>query len=1441
MKTRFVFAAIILAVLSAGAISGESGQPIINVVPKGTGAGQTGEVRFFELIANGNNHVALKAADSISANIVFVLPSADGTTGQVLKTDGAGNLAWADGSGSGAPTGPAGGDLTGTYPNPTVATLGAISGANLLNLNASAINSGTVDVLRLPTVDVAHGGSGLTSYAHANGILYAATGTSTGVSVAGTSGQVMTSNGGGSAPTFQSISSAGGPAGGDLSGTFPNPTVINGSNLGAATVPDSSLSSNVTLIGANPSITIAVSQAADTNVSIVSPGSSFGLHSGEIILLTGQTTSSQNGPWIFNSSSTPLSRPSFFKSGSIIPAYKVYTFDVISGSYSGYKFTGHESVAVTVDTTSYHPGFYSYNLSSVSGILVTPNGGLGTSITPTGGQIPIGNSLNYYIPTTVSGDATLTQPGVLTVNSGAHLGAATVPNSALSSNVTLQSNTFNGVSQLVKTDGAGKLPAIDGSQLTGVTSAAAFSAITGSSNTTAAMVVGTGASLAATGSGTITATAMPATGLTGTINDARQGANVTLQGNTFNGVSQLVQTDGAGKLPAIDGSQLTNLPGASTFDQIGSGTNTTAAMVVGTGSSLAATGSGSITATALPTTGLTGTLQAGQFPALTGNVTTTAGSLATTIAAGVVTNTMLAGSIAASNLIGTDIATLGTITSGTWNGTAIGDSYIASALTGKTYNGMTITSNSGTLHIANAKAFDVLHSLTLDGTDGSTLNVGSGGTLSAIATSGSATDLSAGTVAAARMPALTGDVTTSAGTVATTVGKINGVSMAGLATGILKNTTTTGVPSIAIAADFPPLNQSTTGSAATLTTPRSVYGNNFDGSADLNQIIGSGFGGTANGFTKFSGPTTSEKTFTLPNASSAILTDNAVVTVAQGGTGIPTTTAYSPVFTGTTGTGAWKADTGPGTSTYVLTSNGAGAYPTWQASASGSAAGSNKQIQFNNSGAFGASSTLVWDGTNFGIGTTTPITPLQVVGMGFFQGASSNINSGGGGNLAIYSTDSEAADLGASLALGGNITGTSTSAIFGYLAGRKENSTSTNQSGYLQFGVRNNTPTNIEAMRIASTGNVTIGSTSSPSLLNVGTSAQMQVDSSGNITSPKHNGVPGSGTNQPGGALYLAGGLSTGTGGAGDVFIQVPASSASGSSANTLQTLASFQVSGTQINTLLQNATTNSQAGLQLTLNAGNAVAASGGGTAGASAGGSVSIQSGNAARLTSGNAAGGDVNVICGSGVGTGVSGQLKVTTPTNVTGTINAGGMRLGPAGTQAERMGGSSKPTTRTDGSALADGDLWDEPGTGIAWEYNSSSGYWLSVQRFLLGYPTEANLTSTPTYWGVWNQSYDIWLTQWVGSATDSIAASNTNYWQYNLDTYTSAAVKTTIFHIDTKLWAGGTYQVITTSIGSLIDTSNTTNIAIIALGIVQGGSGGGARYGRVDVEYRWRHR
>jgi hypothetical protein len=123
------------------------------------------------------------------------------------------------------------------------------------------------------------------------------------------------------------------------------------------------------------------------------------------------------------------------------------------------------------------------------------------------------------------------------------------------------------------------------------------------------------------------------------------------------------------------------------------------------------------------------------------------------------------------------------------------------------------------------------------------------------------------------------------------------------------------------------LTGAVTGNASTatsLTTARAIYGNNFDGSAALTQIIASTFGGTGNGFAKFSGPATSEKTFTLPNASATVLTDNAAVTVAQGGSGTNTLTG---LLKGN-GTSAFSTITIPGTTTTFLRGDGTFAAPT---------------------------------------------------------------------------------------------------------------------------------------------------------------------------------------------------------------------------------------------------------------------------------------------------------------------------------------------------------------------------------------------------------------------------------------------------------------------------------------------------------------------------------
>jgi hypothetical protein len=94
---------------------------------------------------------------------------------------------------------------------------------------------------------------------------------------------------------------------------------------------------------------------------------------------------------------------------------------------------------------------------------------------------------------------------------------------------------------------------------------------------------------------------------------------------------------------------------------------------------------------------VTGTNTGDQTITLTGNVTGTGtGSFATTIAGGVVTNAMLAGSIAASKLISSDIVTVGTVTTGTWNAAVIGSTFGGAG----SVNGILKANGSGTVTAA---------------------------------------------------------------------------------------------------------------------------------------------------------------------------------------------------------------------------------------------------------------------------------------------------------------------------------------------------------------------------------------------------------------------------------------------------------------------------------------------------------------------------------------------------------------------------------------------------------------------------------------------------------------------------------------------------------------------------------------------------------------------
>lgn len=78
-----------LATITGGTIAG-----ITQLDVAGTAAAGA-NLKLYEDTDNGTNFVSLKAADTIASNLILTLPSADGTSGQALSTNGSGTLSFA--------------------------------------------------------------------------------------------------------------------------------------------------------------------------------------------------------------------------------------------------------------------------------------------------------------------------------------------------------------------------------------------------------------------------------------------------------------------------------------------------------------------------------------------------------------------------------------------------------------------------------------------------------------------------------------------------------------------------------------------------------------------------------------------------------------------------------------------------------------------------------------------------------------------------------------------------------------------------------------------------------------------------------------------------------------------------------------------------------------------------------------------------------------------------------------------------------------------------------------------------------------------------------------------------------------------------------------------------------------------------------------------------
>lgn len=99
------------------------------------------------------------------------------------------------------------------------------------------------------------------------------------------------------------------------------------------------------------------------------------------------------------------------------------------------------------------------------------------------------------------------------------------------------------------------------------------------------------------------------------------------------------------------------------------------------------------------------------------------------------------------------------------------------------------------------------------------------------------------------------------------------------------------------------------------------------------------------------------------NSTTTLYTATEDVAVSDGGTGVSSFTAYAVLCGGTTGTNPVQSIAGVGTVGQILTSNGAGVLPTFQAAPAGFTAATGAEIDTGTDNTKGATPLAIADST----------------------------------------------------------------------------------------------------------------------------------------------------------------------------------------------------------------------------------------------------------------------------------------------------------------------------------------------------------------------------------------------------------------------------------------------------------------------------------------------
>lgn len=182
----------------------------------------------------------------------------------------------------------------------------------------------------------------------------------------------------------------------------------------------------------------SVRVATSTNVSLSSPGATIDgitMAANDVILLMGQTTTSQNGPWVWTASASALTRPANYASGTTATPGSFW--DVREGTNADLFALLTTDGAVVVDTTAQAfvirgtstAGATTGYGTTVSGTQVNVNAGTGISVPASPGSSVaidttiVGRKITGTIPASTTGIFSVSG-AVVTINHGLNNQAA---------------------------------------------------------------------------------------------------------------------------------------------------------------------------------------------------------------------------------------------------------------------------------------------------------------------------------------------------------------------------------------------------------------------------------------------------------------------------------------------------------------------------------------------------------------------------------------------------------------------------------------------------------------------------------------------------------------------------------------------------------------------------------------------------------------------------------------------------------------------------------------------------------------------------------------------------------------------------------------------------------------------------------------------------------